>query len=142
MAKRTPTVDLNLLPIAFALFDEGSVSRAARVLGVSQSAVSMALRKMRQAFDDPLFIRVPSGVAPTPRAHAIIEAARPLLTQLHEDLLKGQPFDPATARRLHDFIYSAGNRRDPAEAYKAFRGRMPSVDALLRKRGLIENEAA
>jgi peptidyl-dipeptidase Dcp len=54
----------------------------------------------------------------------------------------GDPFDPATARRLHDFIYSAGNRRDPAEAYKAFRGRMPSVDALLRKRGLIENEAA
>ena len=54
----------------------------------------------------------------------------------------GDPFDPATAKRLHDFIYSAGNRRDPAEAYKAFRGRMPSVDALLKKRGLIESEAA
>lgn len=54
----------------------------------------------------------------------------------------GDPFDPATAKRLHDFIYSAGNRRDPAEAYKAFRGRMPSVDALLKKRGLIETEAA
>jgi peptidyl-dipeptidase Dcp len=48
----------------------------------------------------------------------------------------GNAFDPATAQRLRDFIYSAGNLRDPAEAYKAFRGRLPSVDALLKKRGL------
>ena len=50
--------DLNLLPIAFALYDELSVSRAARLLGMSQPAVSMALKRMRIAFDDPLFIRV------------------------------------------------------------------------------------
>ena len=56
--------DLNLLPIAFALYDELSVSRAARLLGMSQPAVSMALKRMRLAFDDPLFIRVPSGVTP------------------------------------------------------------------------------
>jgi peptidyl-dipeptidase Dcp len=48
----------------------------------------------------------------------------------------GNAFDPATAQRLRDFIYSAGNLRDPAEAYKAFRGQLPSVDALLKKRGL------
>ncbi len=50
----------------------------------------------------------------------------------------GDAFDPATAKRLRDFIYSAGNLRDPAEAYKAFRGKLPSVDALLKKRGLDE----
>ena len=50
----------------------------------------------------------------------------------------GNAFDPATAKRLRDFIYSAGNLRDAAEAYKAFRGRLPAVDALLRKRGLVE----
>jgi len=50
----------------------------------------------------------------------------------------GDPFDPATAHRLRDFIYAAGNLRDPAEAYRAFRGRMPTVDALLEKRGLKE----
>jgi len=50
----------------------------------------------------------------------------------------GDAFDPATAQRLRDFIYSAGNLRDPAEAYKAFRGRLPEVDALLKKRGLDE----
>jgi peptidyl-dipeptidase Dcp len=48
----------------------------------------------------------------------------------------GNHFDPATAKRLRDYVYSAGNLRDPAEAYKAFRGRLPTVDALLKKRGL------
>ena len=48
----------------------------------------------------------------------------------------GNAFDPATAQRLRDYVYSAGNLRDPAEAYEAFRGRLPSVDALLKKRGL------
>lgn len=50
----------------------------------------------------------------------------------------GDAFDPATAKRLRDYIYSAGNLRDPAEAYKAFRGKLPSVEALLKKRGLDE----
>ena len=53
----------------------------------------------------------------------------------------GNPFDPATAKRLRDYVYSAGNRRDPADAYKAFRGRLPTVDALLKKRGLVEATA-
>jgi peptidyl-dipeptidase Dcp len=47
----------------------------------------------------------------------------------------GDIFDAATARRLRDCIYAAGGSQEPAEAYKAFRGRLPSVDALLRKRG-------
>ena len=55
---------------------------------------------------------------------------------------KGNAFDPETAKRLHDYIYSAGNLRDPAEAYKAFRGRLPTVDALLKKRGLEEQAPA
>lgn len=47
----------------------------------------------------------------------------------------GDPFAPEVAKKLHDFIYSAGGRQDPAEAYLAFRGRMPTVDPLLRQRG-------
>jgi peptidyl-dipeptidase Dcp len=47
----------------------------------------------------------------------------------------GDIFDPATAKRLQETIYAAGGSRDPADAYKAFRGRLPSPDALLRKRG-------
>jgi peptidyl-dipeptidase Dcp len=48
----------------------------------------------------------------------------------------GDVFDPATAKRLHDHIYAAGGARDPADAYRAFRGRLPTIDALLKKRGL------
>jgi peptidyl-dipeptidase Dcp len=54
----------------------------------------------------------------------------------------GDAFDPEIAKRLRDFIYGAGNLRDPAEAYKAFRGRLPAVDALLKKRGLADAEPA
>jgi len=50
----------------------------------------------------------------------------------------GDIFDKATAQRLRDTIYAAGGVRDPADAYRAFRGRLPSADALLRKRGLAE----
>ena len=53
----------------------------------------------------------------------------------------GDPFDPDVAKRLRDHVYAAGGARDPTEAYKAFRGRMPSVEPLLRKRGLT-GEAA
>ncbi|MGA7199437.1 M3 family metallopeptidase [Roseiarcus sp.] len=48
----------------------------------------------------------------------------------------GDIFDPAVARRLHDFVYAAGGSRDYEDAYKAFRGRPPSPKALFRKRGL------
>src|SRR5262249_1346403 len=45
----------------------------------------------------------------------------------------GDIFDPATAQRLRDCVYAAGGRQEPAEAYKAFRGRLPTADALLPK---------
>lgn len=48
----------------------------------------------------------------------------------------GDIFDPETARRLRTYVYGAGNLRDPREAYTAFRGRMPSIAPLLKKRGL------
>jgi peptidyl-dipeptidase Dcp len=49
---------------------------------------------------------------------------------------KKDPFDPATAKRLHDYIYSAGGTRDFAQAYRLFRGRDPSIQPLLEGRGL------
>ncbi len=47
----------------------------------------------------------------------------------------GDPFSPEVAKKLRDFIYSAGSKQEAAEAYKAFRGRMPTVEPLLRQRG-------
>ena len=54
----------------------------------------------------------------------------------------GDIFDPATAKRLHDDIYSSGGSVDPEAAYVAFRGREPEPDALLRRRGLLEAPVA
>ncbi|WP_417310756.1 M3 family metallopeptidase [Devosia sp.] len=53
----------------------------------------------------------------------------------------GDPFDADTAKRLYEHVYSAGGKRDFAEAYRAFRGRDPDVTALLKGRGLITEDA-
>ncbi|MEJ8570934.1 M3 family metallopeptidase [Microbaculum marinum] len=50
----------------------------------------------------------------------------------------GDPFDPDTANRLYQHVYSAGGRQEPAAAYEAFRGRPPVADSLLKKRGLAD----
>jgi peptidyl-dipeptidase Dcp len=53
----------------------------------------------------------------------------------------GNPFDPAVARRLVRFIYSAGNSMEPGAAYLAFRGREPTPGPMLKQRGLVEETA-
>ncbi|MEM9187534.1 MAG: M3 family metallopeptidase [Myxococcota bacterium] len=49
----------------------------------------------------------------------------------------GDLFDSVVKAKLHDFIYSAGGKRPPEDSYVAFRGRLPTTDALLRRRGLV-----
>ena len=80
-----------------ALYDECNVSGAGRRLGMSQPSVSKALKRLRESFDDPLFVRGPNGLVPTPRAHAIVRAARSHVEHLQHDLLKEEDFDPATS---------------------------------------------
>jgi DNA-binding transcriptional LysR family regulator len=67
-------LDLNLLKIIDALDQQRSVSRAAATLDKSQPAVSAALGKLRQYFDDPLLLRIGNHMQPTPRAVAIVGA--------------------------------------------------------------------
>jgi len=54
---------------------------------------------------------------------------------------KGDIYDPEIAERLLKYVYAAGGSRDYEEAYREFRGRAPSADALFRKRGLAMSEA-
>ena len=96
-------LNLNLLPIALALYEERSVSAAAKALGMSQPAVSMALRKLREHFNDPLFIRSVRGVEPTPRARELVKASRPLVARLQENLLAEASFDAARSTRAFTF---------------------------------------
>jgi len=51
----------------------------------------------------------------------------------------GDVFDPAMAKKLHEYVYAAGGTRDPAELYLAFRGRLPTPDAMLKRRGLLDS---
>jgi peptidyl-dipeptidase Dcp len=53
----------------------------------------------------------------------------------------GDIFDAGVAKKLHDHVYAAGGSRDPAELYTAFRGRLPTPDGLLKRRGLSEDTA-
>lgn len=91
--------DLNLLPVALAIYEQRSVSGAARALGMSQPAVSVALNKLRRALGDPLFVRTVQGMAPTPRALALMDPTRDILHRLRTDILASEQFVPATSTR-------------------------------------------
>jgi DNA-binding transcriptional LysR family regulator len=101
-----PKLDLNLLPIAVALYDQRSVSRAAQKLGMSQPAVSAALAKLRKVFGDPLFVRTSRGMEPTPRAAALVPPAREVLMRVDEEVLSDISFSPATTKRVFTFALS------------------------------------
>ncbi|WP_048308548.1 LysR family transcriptional regulator [Halomonas sp. PR-M31] len=90
--------DLNALVTLHALLDSRSVTRAAERLNLSQPAVSRTLSRLRQALNDPLFVRTHRGLKPTARA----EALGPPLARLLEELgalLAPPEFDPASTTR-------------------------------------------
>lgn len=89
-------LDLNLLKATDALLDERSVTRAAARLALTQPAVSGMLTRLRDAFNDPLFIRAPHGMVPTLRAQALAAPVKQLLTDA-ETLLQPVVFDPLEA---------------------------------------------
>ncbi|GAA5784162.1 LysR family transcriptional regulator [Chitiniphilus shinanonensis] len=93
----THQLDLNLLLSLHALLTHGSVTRAAETLGVTQSAMSRSLGRLREAFDDPLFVRAANKLAPTPRAEALREPLTTILRQI-DQLVVPEDFCPATAR--------------------------------------------
>lgn len=92
-------VDLNLLVVFEAVFHERSVANAAKRLHVSPSAVSHALGRLRELFDDPLFLRTPKGVLPTARADAVSASVSEILSRVRGVIGSIAPFDPAQSSR-------------------------------------------
>jgi LysR family transcriptional activator of mexEF-oprN operon len=92
--------DLNLLLTFRALFEERSVTRAAQRLFLGQPAVSGALKRLREAFGDELFVRTSRGIAPTARALELARQIEPFLQTLHQVLTQPPVFDPASAQRV------------------------------------------
>jgi DNA-binding transcriptional LysR family regulator len=93
-------IDLNLLRLFNEVYSAGSVSRAAERLGLTQPAVSHGLTRLRLLIKDPLFVRAPGGVKPTPKAVALAEAVQGALATLAQALSASSGFEPASSRRL------------------------------------------
>jgi len=85
------SVDLNLLKAFEALHDESSASRAALRLGVTQSAMSAALRRLRELYGDPLFVRTGRGLAPTLRANQLKPVISEALNKCRQSLAMVDP---------------------------------------------------
>ena len=100
------SMDGKLLATFKTVFDEGSVTRAAQRLEVSQSTVSHALDRLRQVFGDPLFVRAGRSIAPTERARALAPMIAEVLERLQE-LAEPGDFDPA--KMTGRFVLSAND---------------------------------
>ena len=92
-------LDLNLLPVLQAVLAERSATRAAKRLHVTQSAVSNALARLRQALGDPLLVRSARGLVPTPRALALQPGLEQIMRSLSTLVSEREAFDPATTTR-------------------------------------------
>lgn len=92
-------LDLNLLPVFDALVRVRNVSRAAEELGMSQSAVSHALKRLRAFFADPLFLKTGAGMQPTPKALELVRPVLAVMGTVRTELLVHEGFDAATSRR-------------------------------------------
>lgn len=91
------SLDLNLLVVLDAMLAERHVTRAAKRVGLSQPAMSNALARLRDALGDPLFVRSPDGMQPTPRAEALALPLAAALAQLDNALGATAAFVPKTA---------------------------------------------
>jgi DNA-binding transcriptional LysR family regulator len=99
-------LDLNLLRVLDVLLEERSVTRTGARLGLTQSAVSHALNRLRYTLNDELFLRGPTGMQPTPRAVEMGPQVHAALNQL-QAALSPSDFDPATSERRFSVVAGA-----------------------------------
>jgi DNA-binding transcriptional LysR family regulator len=92
-------LDLNLLLVFDAIYQEGNITHAGARLGLSQPAVSAALARLRDLMGDPLFIRTNRGVVPTERAKQLAEPLEGALNAIRSLLQEQSSFDPIASQR-------------------------------------------
>ncbi|MEM6987972.1 MAG: LysR family transcriptional regulator, partial [Pseudomonadota bacterium] len=128
------SVDLNLLKVLDQVAHHGSVTAAAKSLGVGQPAVSQALSRLRLTFQDELFTRGPGGLVPTPRTEAIIGPIRTSLGQIEQSVFGPQQFEPASTATRYFIGASdyAATLFVPA-IMQALRAHMPAANLSIRR---------
>lgn len=99
--------DLNLFVILNAIYTEGSLTKAAEVVGITQPAVSNALSRLREKFDDDLFVRTGTGMVPTQKTENIISDIQSALSLMQQSVNQPNSFDPAITER--NFKLSLGD---------------------------------
>lgn len=92
-------IDLNLLKVFRAVYDHRQTTAAAEFLGLTQPAVSQALKRLRELIGDPLFVPGAAGMQPTARAIELSGPIAEALAAIERALARSPQFDPATARR-------------------------------------------
>ncbi len=99
-------LDLNLLVALDALLTEQSISRAAEKTHLSQSAMSNALARLREYFDDELLVQVGRKMEPTPRAHSLKDPVRDILVRVEASVTAQPEFIPSQSTRLFRLLIS------------------------------------
>jgi DNA-binding transcriptional LysR family regulator len=94
-------VDLNLFIVFDAIYTEANLTRAGQIVGITQPAVSNALARLRETFNDPLFVRTAQGMVPTPMAQNIIGPVRNALQQLRVSVQESRTFTPQQANKTY-----------------------------------------
>jgi DNA-binding transcriptional LysR family regulator len=133
-------VDLNLLVLFDVVLAERNVSRAARRLSLSASAVSHGLGRLRRLFSDPLFLRTPKGVVPTARANELAPAIADILARACAVVAASAPFDATTSTRRFVLGMADASAVVVLPALLAYiQKRAPLIDISLRH--IFPNEA-
>ncbi|TCB50651.1 LysR family transcriptional regulator [Acinetobacter sp. ANC 4779] len=101
-------IDINLYPLFIAIFEQKSISKAAQILSITQSAASHALQRLRQHLQDDLFVRAGNKMLPTPFAEQIYPVIKNALIAIQGISLQKQNFDSSMVQTLkiavHDEI--------------------------------------
>jgi len=133
---RLAAINLNLLPALDAVLQECHVTRAAARLGVTQSAMSYTLGRLRDLLDDPLLVRGPHGMVRTARGEELAPKVRAALEGIERALEPGR-FDPATSARGFSIATADSNFHTTVlPLMKRLEALAPSVDLRLSLLGL------
>ena len=109
---RLAGLDLNLLVVLDALLTESNVTAAAGRIGLSQSATSHNLARLRELLDDPILLRTSKGMVPTSRAAALAPTVRQILVAAETVFRGEEDFDPAELGRRAAELIAAGDSEE------------------------------
>lgn len=123
------SIDLNLLQVFAVVMHAPSVTAAAERLGISQSAVSQGLKRLREMIGDELFLRDRTGIVPTPRAKSLYHDIMPALNLIENSLRNNVTFEPRTSsRKFRIRLLTAQCARLTAEILRLLESQAPLLD--------------